>query len=103
MTTATIPDVDLEAWLNHELDRRCDLLRPDPALSGPGINIQTQCKNAAEWLLSAVGECGHVGAVSQFMCVECHSRVVHEWWHVCCVECHSRATITWVERVRSPQ
>jgi hypothetical protein len=94
MTTTTVPDVDLEAWLAGDLDVVCQV---PVDLYGRAIS----CARAADWLM-AFGwtcRCGH-GWPSVLCCDGHHDEWVAVSGLLKCNLCDAPAPVTWTERIR---
>lgn len=97
MTTATLPDEiltdvpsdELEAWLNHEIEKPCGLFIKEKN----GI-----CNNPASWLLFIRTSCSCLFRNPEFICDECYERV-----HTSKLTCHrdeSPITVRFIERAK---
>ncbi|HTF53654.1 MAG TPA: hypothetical protein VK735_39930 [Pseudonocardia sp.] len=90
--TATIErsdvDLDLEAWLDHEIEIGCEVLEP---------YSDNACGRPSNWLL--IGDCGTAGHTSQaFACDPCKG--IFTQHHMVCSQCNCFAAPRLVERVR---
>jgi hypothetical protein len=90
VTTATVPDVDLVAWLAGEIEIPCE------GLSGAD---EHHCPEVAEWACTFTAACSHIPA-RLYACCVCKwawSLFGSEWL---CDVCDSPAPLTWTERIR---
>lgn len=100
MTAATIPDVDLEACLNHEAEHPCQVIRGGLLADLLGIG---RCERPAEWLMYIIREnCEHAPHTQAVLVSNvCHETIVVEGLR--CGACTEWVRITWTERTRSPR
>ncbi|WP_146605129.1 hypothetical protein [Jiangella anatolica] len=95
MTTTTLAPVeneDLEAWLNHEIEKPCD-----------AGTLRSRCSNQAEYLAHIRRPCGCAAPTSVFWCSYHKDR--YESYGLACRDCHSvthavGVQATFVERIR---
>lgn len=86
MTTTTVPDVDLAAWLAGEVEERCQV-------TAQGVD----CTAVAEWLLT-YERCDCVPNARGFMCTP--HKDIAELVELVCDLCGPPCRLTFTERIR---
>lgn len=101
MTTSTLPDIDLEQWLEGEIEKTCEVAflpdgRPNLGKQNPEYR---PCERPAAWALSVRLICPDKDALRTFyICDTCQAQMIHQG--IMCGTCGTSATITWTERIR---
>lgn len=83
-------DVDLEAWMNREIELICELKRPP-------IEGGHRCDLPAEWIVIVVNPC-HTNQKSFLACDYCHGNIVR--LGIACGDCRAEVEIRSIERLK---